>query len=582
MHPFGVRRLAALLVVLLMVCGCTALPDQGPVREVERVDGNVPVEPPYFQPPGPAPGDSKEAIVRGFLTAMEANPVNIRAAREFLSDRAGETWRPTQATLVYQATALRAAGDRVRVRLSGVSRLSAEGNWLPSRQNSRDLTLRLVREQGEWRIDTPPNALIVGAAFFRSTFAMYPVWFYDNTGQILVPRLVHLPRGEQTATNLVRALLGGPDATMAQIASSAFPERTEIDLAVTVTRAGVADVPVSSNVLDLSGTELERAMVQLAWTLRAVPGISRVQLSVDGVPVPQADGRTGVDITEGLDLAPYGSKTSRIPVGVRAGRVVRVDEGEITATDGPLGRRGFALRTVAQTRDATDVAAVSENGTRAWTAALSGVDPPRRLASGADFARPVIDRHDATWLLDRRPSGARVLLDHGDGVRTIQVPGVSGTSATQIMVSPDGVRLAAVVTEGRRPRLVLANIVRDRRGMVRRVVAPRSLSVADAATVTDVGPGVDLGWLDDTTVAVLTAPTAASSRVTAVPIDGSAPGDTNRLDDLNVVGEQLVVSPLPDVPVGILSRDGRLHVADSAGKWQEPGPEKLTGLAYPG
>ena len=63
----------------------------------------------------------------------------------------------------------------------------------------------LVREKGEWRIDSPPDALVVGAAFFRGTFAAYKVYFYDNTGSVLVPRIVHLPRGEQTATNLVRA-----------------------------------------------------------------------------------------------------------------------------------------------------------------------------------------------------------------------------------------------------------------------------------------------------------------------------------------------------------------------------------------
>ena len=67
----------AMLASLLLAVGCSSLPEDGPVRTVQRADGNSAPEPPYFQPPGPGEGDSRESIVRGFLTAMEANPVDI-------------------------------------------------------------------------------------------------------------------------------------------------------------------------------------------------------------------------------------------------------------------------------------------------------------------------------------------------------------------------------------------------------------------------------------------------------------------------------------------------------------------------
>ncbi len=569
-----------LITALITALGaCSSLPDDGPVRKVNTVRGNEVLEPPFFQPAGPGPGDSREAIVRGFLTAMEANPVSIRAARSFLTGRAAEGWRPNNETLVYQASALNVSENDVGVRLSGVSRLSEQGTWSPG-SATRDLSMGLVREKGEWRIDSPPDALVVGAAFFRGTFAAYKVYFYDNTGSVLVPRIVHLPRGEQTATNLVRALLSGPDSNIEAVTSSAFPARTQLDLAVTVTRNGIAEVPVSSNVLNLSTAEVTRAMVQLAWTLRAVPGIDRVELTVGGVPVPLADGRTGVSIDDRGDLAAYGTRTTRSAVAVVSGKVVLLDGSEVVATNGPLGRRGVTVRSVAQDRDGTTLVAISEDGTRAYQAPTGGTTGLRRIATGTDLSRPVIDRHGRVWLLDRTRSGARILLRQHDRTGELTVPGMTGAAISQIAISPDGVRLAAVLTDKDGPAIPMSNVVRDASGDVVRMSRTPALSVDEAAARTDVGKGVDVGWLDEATLVVLTAPTRTTSRLVMMLADGSASDINDQLDDLSAEGVALLAGPAPDAALGVLDARGHLHRADAAGKWLAPLPERFTGVAY--
>lgn len=579
--PDWVRRPLAMLLVACCLLGCSSLPEDGPVKAVEQAKDTSALEPPYFRPPGPRKGDTMEAIVRGFLAAMEANPVDIRAAQSFLTEGAADSWQPGQRTLIYQATALESGTSAVTVRLTGISRIDAQGRRASAPIGSRDLRLRLVQENGEWRIATPPNALIVGAAFFRSTFAPYKVYFYDNTGTGLVPALVHLPRGEQTASNLVRALLNGPDPVLRAVTSSAFPQRTELDLAVTVTRAGVADVPLSPNVLRLSPKEVSRAMVQLAATLRAVPGITRITASVDGVPVPLADGRTGVDIDEGADLAPYGRTTSRTPVGVRNGHLVRLDDRQVRAVNGPLGRRGYDIRTVAQTRAGDEVAAVSAGGTRVYAAAMTGRTPPKVASTGIDFARPVIDRAGQRWLLDRNGGAARVWIG-GAVVRETRIPGVSGVSVRQLAVSPDGVRLASLVDTSRGPRVVLFTVVRDAAGRVKRIARATRLDVGEAAAGAEIGRAVDLGWVDEVTMVVLSAPTRSSSRLTAILVDGAAADSFGQRDDLDVAGVQLLVGAVPDAEVGVLGANGQLHLSDSAGKWLAPLTEKFTGVAYPG
>ena len=74
----------------------------------------------------------------------------------------------------------------------------------------RTLDFHLVSEHGQWRIDNPVNALVVRTSFFESSFARFNLYFYDQTGRVLLPDPVFIPRGEQTATNLVRGLLAGP------------------------------------------------------------------------------------------------------------------------------------------------------------------------------------------------------------------------------------------------------------------------------------------------------------------------------------------------------------------------------------
>ena len=575
------RHLVALLAAAcLLVSGCSSLPDDGPVRRVDSVDGAAAPEPPYFQPPGPRAGDTREGIVRGFLTAMEANPISIRTARSFLTASAAESWQPSRRTLIYQASTLKVTQSDVGVRLSGLASIGARGVWQSDGVATQDLSFGLVREKGQWRIDAPPDALIVGAAFFRSTFAPYKVYFYDATGTVLVPRIVHLPRGEETATNLVRALLAGPGAGLQDVATSAFAASTELDLAVTVTRSGVAEVPVSSGVLNMSAREVERALYQLSWTLRSVPGIDRVEMTAGSVPVPMGDGRTGMAIDGGAQFAAYGLGTTRTAAGIQSGRAVTVDGTSVEPVTGPFGGRGFELRSLAQDRAAATIVAVSEDGTRAYRAPLSGSDAALRIATGADLARPLIDRHGGVWLLDRTSSGARILLSQGEAVREVKVPGVTGKQISQIAMSPDGVRLAALVAGTGQPRVTLARVVRNGGGKVNRVLAGDTLSVAEAAVVSDPGPGIDIGWLDDGSLGVLTRPTRSSSRLTTMLVDGSSGESVSTLDDLNVVGTQLLSGPSPDLPLGVLDARGNLRMADSAGKWQSPGRQKYTAIAY--
>ena len=51
------------------------------------------------------------------------------------------------------------------------------------------------REDGEWRIAKAPDALIVPRTWFAPRFRQVSLYFFDPTGQILVPEPVFVPSG---------------------------------------------------------------------------------------------------------------------------------------------------------------------------------------------------------------------------------------------------------------------------------------------------------------------------------------------------------------------------------------------------
>jgi len=578
------RLLACVAGMLLALAGCGGLPEGGPVHHYADTRDGTPQEPAYFTPPGPAPGASPVAIVKGFMLAMQANPPSTAVARGFLSARARGTWKPNEGTLVYGAsTVSQGAAGQVKVRLVDAHRLDARGGWISTPPGRTDtLRLHLLREKGEWRIDDPPDALVVIESYFEGKFAPFDLYFFDQTGHVLVPEPVYLPRGEQTATNLVKGLLAGPGRDIADVVRSAFPLGTDLDLSVTVSESGVAEVPLNGDVLKLPPDQLNRAMAELAWTLRQVPGVDRVRMTVDGVPVSLPDGRIDVSVDEGVQFAP-GTGPLRPPVAISKGRVVVLEGASAKPAPGPLGSSGFALRAVAVDRRATRLAAVGANGRTVYVAPLSAAareDSVKTvLDNGTDVLPPQFDRFGNLWLVDRAASGAQVHVVSARRDRVLHVRGVTGEQVAGFSVSPDGTRLLVALAGGGTPRLLVSNVLRSPEGAVREVTRTRDLPVVSG----DLGPAVDVGWTSATTVAVLTQGPKSTSQLVFLLADGS-PGDGSPTvpTQLAATASSLVTGGDARQPVLVVTRDGRLLRLDDSGQWSRRLTAPVKAAAFPG
>jgi hypothetical protein len=553
------------LVLALAVAGCASLPEAGTVHRVGEKNPDQEQGAPYFQPPGPTKDSSPAQVVGDFLTAMQANPLSTSVARMYLSEKARSAWKPNRGTIVYEAPSTVPGADGVEVRLADVRRLDARGGWqggAPGR--SETIHFQLVSEKGQWRIDNPPNALVVPSSYFDRSFARFNLYFFDQTGRTLVPDPVFIPRGEQTATNLVRGLLAGPGSALADITRSALPGGTGVDLSVVVTEGGVAEVPLSREVLRASPAELSRAVDQLAWTLRQVPGIERVRLTVAGAPVPLPRGRTDTPVTTGQDFDAAGTGAAFF-WGLRGGRVVDLGADPVTV-GGPLGKAGYAMRSIAVSESPRRIAAVSSSGRSVFVAPTEGsqAKPDRVVSDATALLRPQFDMFGALWLVDRTPAGARVMVVRGRHVRTLLVPGVTGEDVAAFSVARDGSRIAVAYAGSPAPAVRVVDILRTDEGIVSGAGRARTFSDgrSDGARI------VDLGWRDPSTLAVLTRPTAETSEVTFVGADGSPVADSLVPPSVfRGTASALVVAPDTDLPIGLITPDQRLYTLSGNGSW---------------
>lgn len=553
----------AVLALALGLSGCVRLPESGPVVQDDRVTPRDDAPGAFYVPSGPRPGESAADVVRHFMEAMTATPVQTGIAREFLADEDAATWEPERETLTYSGAlrpVARAGGSRVDVRLPDANRLDRRGSWQGEvAAGAGELSFPMVREAGEWRIAEAPDALIVPEDWFENRFRAVSLYFFDPEAEILVPEPVFLPDGEQLATTLVRRLVEGPGSGRADVSRSFLPREASLEMSVTVSAAGLADVVLQGERALPDEETLGLLLAQLAWTLRQDPAIEAFRVTLAGEPVRLADGSSEIPVEYGEEYSPSVSASSSRLFGLQDGLLVDVspDEG-VMPVRGAFGTSRYGLRDIAVDMTGDLVAGVTDDGA---TILLGGVDDDEQavrpvLDGGEDLAEPSWDHAGRLWTLDRTAEGARVVVVSGRDLREVAVPGVTGRDVTDLQVSRDGSRLVAAVrgAPGTSDRVVAHRVRYDRDGEVRAVTGGRLVLTGgeDPLRV------IDLEWSEPTTIAVVERISRGIWTARLAPVDGSRPS-TDDLPPASFDREpvrRVVAAPDDDLPTYLVTDSG--------------------------
>lgn len=579
------RPLVAVLVTLLVAAaaGCVSIPESSPVYEGRDVGVENDPQQVRINVTGPTPGADREAIVQGFYQAMLAYPQNVPVAREFLTTQAAGDWDPGAAVVVYRDVdiASAASGDEVVVTGRALGSVDERGSWTSAvgERAALQTTLRLRSVDGQWRITNPQPGILIDPDYFDRNYDDYSLYFFDPTRQVLTPDPVYLAVGETTATALVRDMLLGPTSELTGVAETIAAQTTEVDVAVAISADGVAEVPLSDEVLRLSPEDRQLFGAQVTWTLRQLGGIQWISITVDGAPleIPNVDDTFGIDEYAGFD--PAGLAGERRLFAFDREGVVAVSPVEVTAILGPLGsvRPGSSLAISASGEIGAVVRGNGDSVVVAGLPSASELTPQTWFAGGTAVLRPSWDLAGVLWLVDRTPTGARIYAVTEERVREVRAAGLTGEDIASFAVSRDGVRFAAVIGTGEDSRLDIATIDRAPKDG-RRVTlgSPREVR----SPLVDLIDLTQLAWVSPTSIAILGNELSDDRQPFEVAIDGSRTVAAEGF--LPVMPLTIAAGPNTDAPIAIGTAGGAVYVQTLDGWTPFTGDAKLLAPVYPG
>jgi len=536
---------AALVALAVALTGCTGIPGSGPVREGQAApQGDGPAA--VFLPSRPQKDAGQDAILRGFIEAASSPENKYAIAREFLTPAFREEWKPDAGVTVDAGGAIVPAAvdaNTMQVSVDPIAEVNASGEYR-GLDSSKPTPLRysFQKVDGQWRISRAPDGIVIDQTTFSYVFSPQALYFFDPSFTYLVPDLRWFPRGATAPTRIVKSLLAGPAPWLAQAVVTAFPDGTELTADAVQVVGRDAKVDLNQEALNADRITAERMKYQLENSLPA------------GMSVSVTVNQNAQDIGElGPDAPLVNPRVDARPLILRAGHF-----GFLPSSGADLEPVRGLSETLAAL--APRAVTVSAGQTRAAALTASGV---YRVEAGkqaklvdprAGLIAPSIDTFGYIWSVPAgRPDEVVVYGPAGDAV-PVKTPWKEFTGITALKVSRDGTRLIAVLRSATDTRFVAAAITRD---------SARPTAIGDPLLLASgIGTARDAAWVDDLTVAVLTADGDAPPRILTQEIGGlrsplEPPPDTVAIAGGNSVRE-----------LRALTADGGLDMQRGVG-WQE-------------
>ena len=525
----GRWRVSVFALVLLALTGCVAMPDSGPAGPGREVVESPP-EPLRVVALGPRPGAEPAEIVTGFVRAGASSDDDQVVARSFLVGAAVRAWQPRRAVVVFPddsslKVTVRGSGTprQVTVTTPVLATIDESGRYQQARPGTTATAVfTVVPSGGAWRVSVVDPAFGTWLPQFSldRTFSVLPVSFVAADTATLVPDLRWLPGPRPSlATGLVRQLLLGPPDHLGAAVVTGFPPGTTLAVDAVPTKDGVASVDLSARALSATPQMRRMLWAQLTTTLRRLPAVADLQLTVAGAPF-QVPGVTSTSV--------FGETTFRddvrvtgAPVVLAGDRLLRVEAttGRLIAPTATGTPAAVGLRAISVGSRGALTVAVEQSGRR--LVRLTPTGPPTPLLGGRSLIDPVVDLTGSVWSADLTRPGRLVVLrpqddDPQQPARVIAAPWWVGRAVHALDVARDGARVAIVSSgPGGVRRVDVSGVVR---GPDRQPVAlARPLEVARSL----VG-ATDVAWADRTDLVLLgRAATDAAVRPYDVVVGGT-------------------------------------------------------------
>ncbi|WP_240747114.1 LpqB family beta-propeller domain-containing protein [Microbacterium sp. K24] len=526
-------RGVALVVAALLLPACAGLPTTGDVA-VGLVLGESTQDVDFLPvASGPIQGAGPQEIVEGFLEAGITTSDNWATAREFLAPSLQRSWRPaagvsidvgTETRVLTSSVASDAVEDAdsadVQVRLDLVAIVDEAGAYAEAPGASPTMFALERMDDGEWRITQAPDGIVIDEPRFANVFDGYPLQYFDGGWSRLVPDVRWFPRRQSPATTVTQALIdGAPSPWLDPAVQTAFPADVQLAQDAVLITDQVAEVALTRPAVGLDQLTLSRMRTQLQETLKAA-GVSVTQVRF------AVDGRTlDAGVVELVDTPPDVG-TIVVQNGV-FGRIVGDEVTEIPGITPGVAAIDQPIVSIDVAADDSLAAAQLADG----HVYLIGDGTFDELDSRPGLIEPSLDPYGYTWTVPAGEPGA--LQARGSDVVEHDVANAwpNASSISDLRVSSDGARVAAVVTVGQQRWVVVAAIVRDPAGIPLELGDMKQVSLISA-------PATGLAWLGTERLAVLVDP--LGPQVVTQMVGGPGTAEAAPEDAVSIAGARTV------------------------------------------
>ena len=508
------KTLGAVLSVAVLVSSCASLPNSSEPQSLKRLDN-----PSSQQDSGPISGREPDLLLRDFY-ANSANPLKQYAqARNYLTPDANNQWKPGPETVIIDRIGMSrnstAGADHVSYTVTGtiVGTLGEGGAYNPRNEDYRAV-VTLERRDGEWRIAELPNQAIIERTELRNRYIPRDLYFFDPTGNTLVPDRRWMFAGTNTQdTALISLLLAGPSPTLAPGVMDELPNSA----AYTRTNNGVYELTGLSS---LSEAARRRLAAQLTWTLALAEISEPFSFSIDGDLVRNDRNNPKLSVNDFPEYNPSASGTSAgVLYALTNGKASSISDGNVVAVPGFLGTNGgiesMDVASLNHTNVAASVVTTNAEGDKKSQLYMGPVDGDSKILTAATLTKPTFEANSqAVW----------TVMDGNKVMRVAQSSSSSSISQTEVdtselgenhgdisvlRLSPTGVQ-AAFIVDG---RVYVATVARPTAGD-RKLTNVRELvpAIGDSA--------ITLEWSVNSTLLVGTVST--DTPVWRAEVDGSS------------------------------------------------------------
>ncbi|WKD61803.1 Lipoprotein LpqB precursor [Corynebacterium ciconiae DSM 44920] len=352
--------LATVVAAAMATAGCTSLPTDSDPQALRSFEPGVDVGGELT----PEPGREPDLLLRDFFTAS-ANPTkNHASARNFMTPEAAGAWKdspePTTGAIIVDRVDLNAKGTPrdgavgYTVRGEVVGYLGEGGVYQPEHA-SFEAEMSLKRVDGEWRIASLPDGVIIEMSELSKQYQPRDIYFFDPKFQRLVAdrRWVYSDQ-ESLDTTLLTLLAAGPREALREGVKTVLPTDS--------TFIGKQDSAYEFTGLQtLSSEERQLFSAQVAWTLARSDIADPYAITSDGLPLSAGSNTT--ELSDVAEFNPFASAAVSFPL-------YAVAQGELFSIENDTPARVSTQGDTKGVMQSADVFASSES-----VAAVYSTDP---------------------------------------------------------------------------------------------------------------------------------------------------------------------------------------------------------------